>query len=226
MSKASAQIIAVKPRGPAPSLTGFIDAITADRIFGWTWDPQRPQVRIAVRAEVDGKQTAAAIADQPREDLASNNVGDGAHAFEISITPGTTPERIRVFAVDPENGECLELGHRPIEGALPTVERAEELRGVVHALCRSQRLLSGKVQSALDAIEALHQDEEVKVGHDEVASRLEALEIAIARIDGALRDQGSIIDALKRHPQDHISRILACAGAGLGAAALLISVIR
>lgn len=226
MGEKSAQIIAVKPRGPAASLTGFIDAITEDRIFGWAWDPQRPQARIPVRVEVDAKQCAAAIADQPREDLAGNSVGDGAHAFEISIAPGTTPERIRVLAIDPETGEGLELSHRPIEGALPLVERNEEIRGVVHALCRSQRLLSGKVQSVIDAIEALRHDEEAKAGRASIASRLETLEVAIARIDAAVRDHGSILDALKRRPQDHISRILACAGAGLGAAAILISVIR
>jgi len=207
-------------------VTGFIDAITGDRIFGWAWDPQRASDRIAIRVDVDGKTAATTIADQPREDLASNGVGDGAHAFEIVLPAGAPPEKIGVFAVDPETGASTELTHRPVGGSLAMQGRVEELRGIVHAMVRSQRLLTGKIQSVVDAMQGLRNDEAAKAGGNSTASRLDALEIAVARVDAALREQATLLDTLAKRPQDLISRILACVGAALGITALIISLVR
>jgi hypothetical protein len=212
-------------RQNASRVTGHIDAITEDRIFGWAWDPQRTDARLAIRVDVDGKTVATALADQPREDLASNGVGDGAHAFEVVLASGTTPEKIRVFAICAKTGESIELAHRPVEGALAADSRAEELRGVVHALCRSQRLLSGKVQSVLDAIEALKNDAAAKTAEGTVPSRLDALDVAVARIDKLLREQAGLIEALQRRPQDQISRVIAYAAAALAGVALVVSLV-
>jgi len=224
MSKLPAQLATVAARPEAPRITGFIDAITEDRIFGWAWDPQNVETRLTIRVDVDGKPVAKALADQPREDLASNGVGDGAHAFEIVLAPGTTPEKIRVLAIT-KSGEGVELGHRPIEATLAADSRSEELRGVVHALCRSQRLLSGRVQAVMDGIEALKNDAAAKAAEGSVTSRLDAIDVAIARIDNLLREQTGAIEAIKSRPQDRISRVLAYAAAALAGMALIVSLI-
>jgi hypothetical protein len=223
MTQLPAQILTATKHRDAPRLTGYIDAITEDRIFGWAWDPQQADTRLAIRVEVDGKAVATAVADQPREDLASNGVGDGGHAFEIVLAPGITPEKITVFALGSETGERLELTHRPLAGALAADSRSEELRGVVHALCRSQRLLSGKVQTVVDAIQSLKNDDAAKVAEGSHSSRLDALEVAVARMDERLREHGHSIDALKQRPQDQISRVLSYAALAVAGAALVIS---
>jgi hypothetical protein len=222
MSKLPAQLATVPARPDTPRVTGFIDAITEDRIFGWAWEPQHAETRLTIRVDIEGKPAAKALADQPREDLASNGVGDGAHAFEIVLAPGITPEKIRVFAIT-KSGDAVELGHRPLEATLGADSRTEELRGVVHALCRSQRLLSGRVQSVMDGIEALKNDAAAKSAEGSVTSRLDALDVAIARIDGLLREQATAVEALKHRPQDQISRVLAYAAAALAGLALIVS---
>ena len=99
MTNARAEILEAEKLPEASNVTGCIDAIAGDRVFGWAWDPQQPAFRIAVRIEVEGKLIATALADQPREDLAANGVGDGAHAFEVAVAKGIPPEKINVFAV-------------------------------------------------------------------------------------------------------------------------------
>lgn len=223
MTKAHAQIIDAKKRRASPSVTGFIDAITEDRVFGWAWDPQRASTRLAIRVEVDGKPITTAVADQPREDLASNGVGDGAHAFEAILAQGIKPDKIGVFAISPETGESLELTHRPIDGEAPSAGHSEEFRGTVHAVVRSQRLLSGRVQSLAEAVDKLRTDAAAKTGNELITSRLGTLEVAVARIDDILREHGLLIDGIKRRPHDQISRILAGAAAALAGAAFLFS---
>jgi hypothetical protein len=223
VTKAQAQIADAKKRRASPSVTGFIDAITDDRVFGWAWDPQRASTRLAIRIEVDGKPVATAVADQSREDLASNGVGDGAHAFEAILAQGIKPDKIGVFAVSPDTGESLELTHRPIDGEAPCAGQSDEFRGTVHAVVRSQRLLSGRVQSLVESVDKLRTDAAAKTGNESVASRLDVLEVAVARIDGILREQGLLIDGLKRRPHDQISRVLAGAAAALAGAACMLA---
>ena len=225
MSKASSQAVAATKEHPSSTVTGFIDAIADDRIFGWAWDPQRPAARIPIRVEVEGKPITAAIADQAREDLTSNGVGDGAHSFEVLIPRGTAPDKIHVFAICPQTGESQELTHRPIDKSLGVVPFSDELRGTAHALVRSQRLLSGRVQSLAEALETLRSDQVAKASEGSVSSRLNALEVAVARTDGLLRDHAALIDELKRQPKDHISRVIACAAAAAAGGAFLLALL-
>jgi hypothetical protein len=225
MTKAQAEILeAPKPQN-ALSVTGCIDAIAGDRVFGWAWDPKKPEARIAIRIEVEGKVIAAALADQPREDLATNGVGDGTHAFEIAVANGTPPEKMHAYAVCAQTGETLELTQRAAEGSPEAGGPGEELRSAVHALYRSQRFAQGKVQSLTDTVEGLRKEIAAKQRDASVAARLETIEVAVARIDALIRDQAAKLDALERRPSDHISRILACAAMIAGAAALVVALL-
>ena len=94
MSDGPAQILDSEKPVEGTAITGCIDAITGDRVYGWAWDPERITARVGIRVEVDGKSVATAIADQPREDLATNGIGDGAHAFEASVPAGIPPEKV------------------------------------------------------------------------------------------------------------------------------------
>jgi len=213
-------------QGSAPSrLTGFIDAITENRVFGWAWDPQKAAARIAIRVEVAGKQVATALADQTREDLATNKVGDGAHAFEVALPAGTAPDKMGVYALCPDTGERVELMHRPLETTLDVHPGGDELRGTVHALVRSQRLLSGRVQNVVEALDQLRGDLTKKSGDESAQMRLTALEVAVTRIDERLRDLAAKIDEISQQPKDHITRVIACAAAAVAGAAFLVALI-
>src|SRR5258707_11469477 len=88
-------------RPAAASVTGYIDAVSGSRIFGWAWDPQRPTARIAIRVMTKGAAIAALIANQSREDLAANAVADGPTAFEGAKAAAASPADVQVFAVFP-----------------------------------------------------------------------------------------------------------------------------
>jgi hypothetical protein len=223
MSEAPAQILDTEKPAESSAITGCIDAISGDRVFGWAWDPERTTARVGIRVEVEGKSVATAIADQPREDLATNGVGDGAHAFEATLPAGIPPEKIAVFAICPDTGERFELTLRPVEGSPETDGKGEGLRGAVHTLYRSQRALHGRFQSLAEALEGLRKDNTAKPVDNSVAQRLETMEVAIARIDKLLSDQGTTLAALKERPRDQISRVLAYAAVILAAGALIIA---
>jgi len=225
MSEASAQVLETEKPAEGSAITGCIDAISGDRVYGWAWDPERTTARVGIRVEVDGKSVATAIADQPREDLATNGIGDGAHAFEASVPAGIPPEKITVFAICPDTGERFELTLRPVEGSPDPEGKGEGLRGAVHTLYRSQRALHGRFQSLAEALEGLRKEKAAekaaKPVNDTTAQRLETLEVALARIDKLLSEHAAAIAALNGRPRDQISRAVAYAAAVLGLGALL-----
>ena len=53
----------------AKPLKGRVDAIDQGRVFGWAFDPETPEKRLAIRVLLDGKVIAEALADRNRPDL-------------------------------------------------------------------------------------------------------------------------------------------------------------
>ena len=70
---------------PLPSVAGYVEAVTADRLLGWAWSPSNPEERVAVEVLLGEDVVARAIADRLRSDLASAGIGDGQHAFDIEL---------------------------------------------------------------------------------------------------------------------------------------------
>src|SRR5215469_4382969 len=180
---ADAVAVVTPERGNAPSVTGYIDAIEGNRIYGWAWDPQRPNARIAIRVLVGGDNVAALIADQHRADLAANRIGDGAHAFELVLPDGVAAGDAQIHAVCPETGETVLLETPPREGA----RISAELQETVTRLVRSHRVLHRNLQVALTSIEELKQsaapEESGAAPEAALAARIETAEAAILRID-------------------------------------------
>ncbi len=206
-------------RPAAASVTGYVDAVSGSRIFGWAWDPQRPTARIAIRVMTKGDDIAALIANQPREDLAANGVGDGAHAFEVAIADGVSPGDVQVLAVCPDSGDTIELARAPVP-------------------MRSQRALHGNLQAAVAAIDGLRKakaEPALEDGADKddrsanealLAERIETLEAALLRIDRILAEHGALLPALQRRGVDRVSRVLAGSAVFLAAAAMFIAMLR
>lgn len=69
----------------AVSLQGFIDAIERGVVYGWAWNPQRPDERIQVEILHGDEHLATVTAEQFRSDLVDLEIGDGHHAFEFVL---------------------------------------------------------------------------------------------------------------------------------------------
>lgn len=67
----------------AVSLQGFVDAIERGVVYGWAWNPQRPDDHIQVEILLGDRQLAVVTADRFRDDL--TELGDGRHAFEYVL---------------------------------------------------------------------------------------------------------------------------------------------
>ncbi|MGF7206205.1 hypothetical protein GGE65_000766 [Skermanella aerolata] len=71
------------------SVYGYVDGINGKVVSGWLVDQADPATHCDVVAYCDGHAVAEAKADRYREDLRVNGIGDGRHAFEISL-----PDRV------------------------------------------------------------------------------------------------------------------------------------
>jgi hypothetical protein len=173
-------------RAPQRALTGYIDAVANNRVYGWAWDPRRPEARIAIRLVVADDIVAAVLADQPREDLVKGGIGDGAHAFEIEIPENAPAQSLRIVAVCNETGEMLALPHRQTAtgGGTGDAEVRQALRTLHQALKATQR----QVAALAEEVEASRAAGAAAPPEPDAAplDRLGALEAAIYRIDQSL----------------------------------------
>ena len=94
-----------------PTLEGRVDAIDQNRLFGWVWSPERPDVRVDVVIRLNGHALIRIKAENERVDLRRNGIGDGKHAFEAELPDAAlaSAENISVCAVIPETGEEIDL---------------------------------------------------------------------------------------------------------------------
>lgn len=228
MSGAAAQQTEANPR--QVSVNGYIDAITGNRIYGWAWDAQQPKAKIAVRLVVGDKTVGSVIADQPREDLKANGIGDGAHAFEAAIPEGVSPNDLVILAICPDTGVAVELTPRAVAGG-PIAD--QDLRVAVETLTRSHGFIHRKLQAIVQVVtekrkEAAAERAGAPATGAEPAPlpRLQTLEEAVLRLDDLVQAQGAAIDALRHQGRDKLPRLLAGAAAVLSLAALVIALLR
>ncbi|WP_462320479.1 ExeA family protein [Halochromatium sp.] len=89
-------------------LRGRVERVINGQLCGWLFDPAAPDKRLHIELLIDDEVSAGGIADQPRDDLASAGIGDGAHAFALTLDEGLLdgqPHELIVRAVD--SGEPL-----------------------------------------------------------------------------------------------------------------------
>ncbi|OAQ19870.1 glycosyltransferase [Thermosulfurimonas dismutans] len=67
------------------SYIGHLDSVDGLLVTGWTYNKANPEERVEVVVLVDGKPVAEGVADQYREDLKQDGIGDGKHAFKIKL---------------------------------------------------------------------------------------------------------------------------------------------
>jgi len=121
----------------AVMLKGFIDAVERGVVYGWAWNPQRPEERVQVEILHGDNLLATVSADQFRADLLDLEVGDGQHAFEFHL-----PEEL-VSGLDSAEIEVR------FAGSLIPLPRMK-VRPVI------RKRADGQERSEAERIEALH----------------------------------------------------------------------
>jgi hypothetical protein len=139
----------IRASAPAlPEIVGYVEAATAERILGWAWAPATPEVRTNIELRLADEVVVYSVADIPRADLASNGIGDGRHAYDLTIPPElrSRAAELRVFARAGE-GEAFPIGAPPVADAL--ADQVTKLVRGVDMLLGSQRLIHRNLQTAL-----------------------------------------------------------------------------
>lgn len=186
---------ALQTLAPQPAdIDGRIDAITGGRLYGWAWDRVRPSDHLEVEIRVGDKLVGTAFANQPRDDLKANGVGDGCHAFELAVdlAPGETPVAI---ARSPVTGDVMPLRlpsdvETVTESVLgPTLLRMSALMDATQrnqqTVLRGLRELMKQGQAAPNADKRL---EELAASQEELRTQVSGIEVFLMRIDEHLHE--------------------------------------
>ncbi|MBD9520751.1 hypothetical protein IB262_12695 [Ensifer sp. ENS02] len=221
----------------AKPLKGRVDAIDQGRVFGWAFDPETPEKRLAIRVLLDGKVIAEALADRNRPDLKRNGIGDGNHAFEIAL-PEMASARSGELVVLAATGKGGEL---PLRVPKPDEQAAEALIAAplakvldkLDVLMAAQRQLQVSQRSALrskvdDGDEAESPglaaiSDDVANLRGEITQRLTDLDVHLMRLDGVIAGMERSLNALKQRSNGDLKPafLLLFVLAGFAAGAIL-----
>ncbi len=135
------------PAAAGSAVAGYVEAVTVNAVLGWAWVAGRPD-RLRMELRLGAETVAEAAADELREDLARNGIGDGRHAFTLPVPDAYRPRlaELRVFACLPD-GDAVPLGTPPVDGGLDA--RLQALQRGMEMLVGSQRVLHRNLQAAL-----------------------------------------------------------------------------
>lgn len=188
---------------PASRLDGRLEAIDKGRLYGWVWNADQPDERLAISVLLDAKEIARAIADRPRIDLRRNGIGDGAHAFDITLPAGATPERISVVARSATSkGELVLKPPSPDDRAAaavlapmqPVFDRLDLIVAAQRKLQLIQKENADGLKDAAQKLDAMADQEAqvaealnyVRSGQSDLTSRIDQMEIFLTRFDSSL----------------------------------------
>jgi hypothetical protein len=206
-----------EPAGEAvasrPAVTGYVEARTNDRILGWAWDPSRPTTRLTVGLLAGGRLLARTVADQPRDDLARNGIGDGGHAFSFTLDDAAREAgaALEVVVLGPD-GPVARL---PAAGAEAGQGGLAQLQRGLATIAAGQRALLKAVQApptpAPDLAEMISA---MAAQQQRIDQAVGTLEIFVTRLDARLAALGTAGESARpaRAPL-FLAGVLALAGA-------------
>jgi hypothetical protein len=195
---------------PAPSITGYIDAVAGNQVFGWAWDSRHASARLEIEVWIGERRVATAIADQGRSDLKGNGVGDGHHAFKATMPEAPKSDEvanIRVVARVPGSAESVTLKRRD-EGDIAaeatighslsrTLERIEDLsasqRQFHVATLSALKNLAERAQGAAASVAPAPRGieaalAEIRESQQALEKQMSGMEVFFVRFDKTLRD--------------------------------------
>jgi len=116
-------------------INGFVDNISANKVSGWVWDSHRPFSKIQCEYSYKGSIRGKCVANEYREDLAKNGIGDGYHGFTIILEEKIVAKgELRVF-----------IGNNKRKIKLPFHKILESRKVKKSTLTFSYSLLEGKI---------------------------------------------------------------------------------
>ena len=239
------KVVATPAQSPA-ALRGFIDAVEGTRIFGWAWNPAKPQDRLEVRIFAGKRLLTKTVAEKPRIDLRRNGIGDGAHAFDVDLEAISSGDALRVVVSHPDQGgEDLELLAPTEEERAAAATFAASFGPVLDrletAIVAQRRIQTGHTTSLGELTATARRLAEVAIAdgglvdtvqglrerQQAIADRLSELEVFLVRFDGVIGDFNTRLEALaKQHVhgiKGHLLWLAAAVGlvAGVALAAAL-----
>jgi hypothetical protein len=93
MSRQSPSVPSQAPTGSTSRYEGTLQGVGNGVALGWVANRTDLDARVGVAVVVDGEIAAEGVADVPRPDLATLELGDGAHGFMVAL-----PERLQTPA--------------------------------------------------------------------------------------------------------------------------------
>ena len=169
---------------PAPTVTGYVEAMTATAALGWAWT-QGDAEPLTVELRLAEQVVAEAVADELREDLARSGIGSGRHAFTLPVPESFQPRlaELRVYARTKE-GKLVPLGAPPAEDGV--AERLANLQRGLEMVVGSQRLLHRNLQAALLKQEGTTPLTGTAATQTALQESIATLEIFVARLEQSL----------------------------------------
>jgi cyclopropane fatty-acyl-phospholipid synthase-like methyltransferase len=73
-----------------------VDLCSDSVIAGWVWDEEHPENRLSVEIIIDGTPLAQVAAQQYREDLEKNGIGDGHYSYRYTSSSPIDPDRQKI----------------------------------------------------------------------------------------------------------------------------------
>lgn len=70
---------------PLPQLDGRFEGVTNNQAQGWVYSAEAPRTRLEVELVSDGQVVARGIANQFRQSLLEQGIGDGKHGFSLPL---------------------------------------------------------------------------------------------------------------------------------------------
>ena len=108
--------------GASPTLLGWLDFGTRERIAGWAQDTSAPEIPVSLVISADDEFVARVLANRFRSDLLQAGIGGGRHGFDITLN-GVLPLGGHLLAVRREEDGTHLLGS-PI--LVPPVSRFDQ----------------------------------------------------------------------------------------------------
>jgi hypothetical protein len=192
---------------PTPSpIVGFVDAIVGDTIYGWAWNRKAPDEHLTIHIRIGEEEIGTTTADQERDDLKENRVGDGRHAFVFRLPPDSVAEidRVEVSARSSSGGGPVPLAMPPVPKTAGS-ERADNLQELVGRLMHSHRVLHRTLQSGFAGLKdstASAGVSELRAAQTALSEQMRNIEVFIVRLDGVVQELSGAVKGLKRRSSD------------------------
>ena len=80
-------------------IEGFVDLVRPFLVRGWAADREHPNERVNIELKIHGRLVGTAVADEFRQDLHDQGIGDGHHAFVVRVSSEIPEDAVNSISV-------------------------------------------------------------------------------------------------------------------------------